>query len=166
MGCGMQINVSQLLQAPIGTTRNYPVNETVDIAGDGNARPVHGELRLLRTNRSILVAGTLHIGVELSCSRCLSPFTYPVTLKIEEEYIPAVDVLSGMPLPPPEELGSFSIDDHHVIDLIEAICQYALMTLPMKPLCRQDCGRNPNQGACDCPEQEIDPRWAELTKLL
>lgn len=168
----MQINVSQLLKETIGTVRNYKINETIDIAGDGNERLVQGEVKLFRTPRGILVKGLLHTEVNLTCSRCLSSFSYPVTLNIEEEYDPTVDVLSGTPLPSPEEASSFNIDEHHVIDLTEAIRQYSLLATPMKPLCREDCdglclkcGHNLNQGACNCPKQEIDPRWSELSKL-
>ena len=169
----MQINVAQLLQATTGTTRDYQVSESVDIMGDGNARLVQGEVELLRTPRSIVVKGMLHTDVELTCSRCLSQFIYALTLNFEEEYIPTVDVLSGAPLPPPEEAGAFTIDGHHVIDLTEAIRQYTVLATPIKPLCKEDCaglcpscGHNLNQGQCDCPAQEIDPRWSELTKLL
>ena len=167
----MQINVSQLLKEPIGATRDYKVSEIVDVTGDG--RMVQGEVKLLRTHRGILVRGVLRTEVELTCSRCLSPFNFPVTLNIGEEYIPTVDVVSGVPLSSPEEPGSFIIDEHHVIDLTEAIRQYSLLAFPMKPLCREDCaglcsncGHNLNLGPCGCLQQEADPRWSELSKLL
>ena len=64
----MQINVSQLLKASIGSTRNYKVSEIVDISGSECL--VQGEVRLIRTNRSILVNGTLHTEIEITCSRC------------------------------------------------------------------------------------------------
>ena len=169
----MQINVSQLLREPIGATRDYQVNEAADIAGDGKSYLVQGKCRLLRTQRSILVKCALSTDVELTCSRCLSLFRYPLTLNIEEEYLPTVDVVSGSPLPLPEEAGAFTIDEYHTLDLIEATRQYTLLAIPMKPLCHKDCaglcpncGHNLNQGRCDCPVQSIDPRWSELTKLL
>jgi uncharacterized protein len=169
----MQINVSQLLKEPIGSTRNYKVSETIDVTGDGNGRKVQGEVRLLRTQRGILVKEEPQTEIELTCSRCLSLFNYPVTLNIEEEYVPSIDVVSGVPLPAPEEPGSFTIDEHHVIDLTEARRQYTLMAIPMKPLCREDCaglcpdcGHNLNQGACGCSPRVADPRWSELSKLL
>ncbi len=65
----MQINVAQLLQATVGTTRDYQISESVDITGDGNARLVQGEVELLRTPGSIVAKGALHTGVELTCSR-------------------------------------------------------------------------------------------------
>jgi len=154
----MQINVSQLLKASIGSIRNYEVSEVVDIAGGESM--VQGEVRLMRTDRSILVKGTLHTEVEVTCSRCLSLFSCPLALNIEEEYFPTADVVSGAWLPLPEEPGCFTIDAHHILDLTEAIRQYALLATPMKPLCGQDCaglcpycGHNLNQGPCDCLPQ-------------
>ena len=169
----MQINVSQLLREPIGSTRDYQINEVADISGDGKGCQVQGKVNLLRTQRSILAKCALSTDVELTCSRCLSLFRYPLTLNFEEEYLPTVDTVSGAPLPLPEEPGAFTIDEHHILDLTEATRQYTLLAIPMKPLCRKDCaglcpncGRNLNQGRCDCPVQSTDPRWSELTKLL
>ena len=126
----------------------------------------------MRTDRGILARGTLHTEVEVICSRCLSLFSCPLILNIEEEYFPITDVDSGTSLPLSEELDCFTIDEHHVIDLTEVIRQSALLITPMKPLCRgdcvglcPDCGHNLNQGTCDCSSKEIDPRWAELSKL-
>ena len=157
----MQMNVAQLLKAPIGTTREYEVNGTVDITGDGIGSEVCGEVKLLRTNRGILVKGTLHTEIQTTCSRCLSLFTCPLTLNIEEEYFPVIDVVSGTSLSVPEEPGCFTIDESHILDLTEAIRQYALLAKPMKPLCHEDCaglcpscGHNLNQGSCSCVSQE------------
>jgi uncharacterized protein len=168
----MQINVSQLLKSPIGSIRDYEVKQTIDVTGDGDSSLVQGKVRLMRTDRGILVKGMLATEVELTCSRCLSLFSCPLALDIEEEYFPTADVVSGAPLPLPEEPGSFTIDEHHELDLTEAIHQYALLAMPMKPLCREDCaglcpncGHNLNLGACDCLPQGADPRWAELSKL-
>lgn len=167
----MQINVSQLLQEPIGSIREYQVNGFADI-DDAKGCPVQGKARLLRTQRSVLAKCIVSTEVELACSRCLNQFRHPLTLNFEEEYLPTVDIVSGAPLPSPRE-GAFTIDEHHILDLTEAVCQYALLSIPMKPLCRNDCaglcpncGHNLNQGRCGCPTQSIDPRWSELTKLL
>ena len=168
----MQINVAQLLQLPVGTTRKYQVSEAVDIAGDGKGRLVEGEVSLVRTNRSILARIKLRAEVGLTCSRCLSTFISPLALDFEEEYIPTIDIISGVRLPRPEEPGTFVIDERHIIDLTEAIRQYAEIAVPMKPLCReicaglcQQCGKNLNLGSCNCPAEAIDPRWSKLTEL-
>jgi len=168
----MQMNVSQLLKAPIGSTRNHEVSGTIEISGGDVGSKVYGEVKLLRTNRGILVRGTLHTEVQVTCSRCLSLFGCPLTLNIEEEYFPVIDVVSGISLSLPEEPGYFTIDEYHVLDLTEAIRQYALLAKPMKPLCREDCaglcpscGHNLNQGTCSCFPQGTAPPWSELSKL-
>jgi len=166
-----KINVSQQLKDPIGSKRNYELSEIVDIGGDNS--PVQGEVELLRTDRGILAKGTLHAEIELTCSRCLSSFNCPLTLDIAEEYFPTTDVVTGATLPLPDEPGYFTIDEHNILDLTEAIRQYALLATPMKPLCREDCAglcltcsQNLNQGPCNCPPQSADPRWAGLSKLV
>ncbi len=165
----MQINVAQMLKEPIGSTRSYQASEIVDTPGDGNGSMVQGEVRLTRTNRGILVKGTLHTEAEVNCSRCLSRFSYPLTLNIEDEYFPTIDVASGTPLSSPDDPGCFTIDEHHIIDLTETIRQYVLLNIPMKPLCHENCaglcpncGRNLNQKPCDCLSEVIDPRWSAL----
>jgi uncharacterized protein len=166
----VQINVSQLLKATVGSTRDYEVSESVDIEG-GNST-VQGNIRLMRTDRSILVEGVLHTDIELTCSRCLSLFECALTINIEEEYFPTTDIVNGNPLPLPEEPGSFTIDEHNILDLTEAIRQYAILAIPMKPLCHQDCaglcptcGINLNQSSCNCQTVSTDPRWSKLTKI-
>jgi uncharacterized protein len=135
----IQENVAQLLKEPVGSIRDYELDESVDIVGDGVGSQVKGKFRLTRTNRGILVKGTVSTGVEITCSRCLSLFHCPLTFTIEEEHFPVIEVSSGTPLSPPDEPGSFTIDEHHILDLTEAIRQYALLAIPMKPLCREDC---------------------------
>ncbi|UCG10687.1 MAG: DUF177 domain-containing protein [Dehalococcoidia bacterium] len=135
----IQENVAQLLKEPVGSTRDYELDEPVDVTGNGIGGQVKGKVRLTRTNRGILVRGMVSTGVEVTCSRCLSRSRCPLTFTIEEEYFPVIEVNSGTPLSPPDEPGSFTIDEHHILDLTEAIRQYALLTMPMKPLCREDC---------------------------
>jgi len=158
----MQINVAQLLKGNIGSVRDYDVDGVIDITGSGNDSPVRGNISLTRTDSSILVKGVVDSEVELTCSRCLNQFNCPLTLNIEEEYFPTTDVNSGASLPSPGDPDRFTIDERHVLDLTEALRQRALLAIPMKPLCREDCaglcpscGRNLNLGPCNCPPQEV-----------
>lgn len=135
----MQINVSNLLKETVGSERDYQVNSTVNIMENGKGSAVQGDVKLTRTNRSILVKGKLNTTIEIACARCLAMFNCPLVLDFEEEYFPTNDIASGDLLTPPDEPGCFTIDEHQVIDLTEAVRQYTLMTVPMKPLCREDC---------------------------
>lgn len=167
----MEINVAQLLKDTIGSTRDYEVDTSVDIEGFNDA--IRGKVMLMRTDHGILARATLTTDIEIPCSRCLSPFDYSLSLNIEEEYFPIIDINSGVALPSPEEPGCFTIDERNILDLTEAIRQYALMAVPMKPLCREECaglcpvcGVNLNQSSCDCQSGQVDPRWSELSKLV
>jgi uncharacterized protein len=152
----MRVNVAQLLKQPVGTRRSYKVEELGD-AGEGESWHLEGELELTRTDKGILVQATLETGMNLVCSRCLAMLDYPLTLDIEEEFFPVVDIATGIILPSPEESTAFTIDEHHILDLSETVRQYMLLATPLKPLCRPDCagicpgcGANLNQSSCSC----------------
>jgi uncharacterized protein len=130
----MRIDVSQLLKEPVGSEREYQISGKVNIMGDDTTSKVQGKIKLIRTNRSILVKGEFSTEVEVACARCLSMFGCPLKLTFEEEYLP----LDESPLPA-DEAGIFTIDENQTIDLTEAVRQYALLAMPMKPLCRPDC---------------------------
>lgn len=147
------VDVSQLIKEPIGALRHYRIDESGD-------SPVRGEVDLLRTDRGILVTGTLETEAKAVCSRCLGSFDQPLTINIEEEYLVKA------------EGGAFTISEDQEIGLTEVVRQYSLLAFPMKPLCRQDCaglcpwcGYNLNLGPCGCPAGERDPRFAQLARL-
>ncbi|MDD4877168.1 MAG: DUF177 domain-containing protein [Dehalococcoidales bacterium] len=134
----LQINVAQMLKGAIGAERVLAVDDTLEITGYGLSHAT-GTVKLTRTNRSVLVQGELHTGVEVSCARCLELCSCPLKLNIEEEYFPITNVNSGVPLPSPDEVDAFMIDEHLILDLSEAVRQYTLLSIPMKPLCRVNC---------------------------
>ena len=163
----MKINVAQQLKEHVGAVREYDIDEV-----DEDGFPIRGNVRLLHTNRSVLVTGTLDTSIRCECSRCLEQFEYPIKMNIEEEYFLTRDPVSGLPLPPPTETGAFLIDENHILDLGEAVRQYKIMALPMKPVCREDCaglcphcGHNLNYETCECPPAPPDARWAPLQAL-
>ena len=135
----MQINVSGLLKESIGASRDYDIDETIDDKEDNLLIPVKGSVKLTRTNRSILVKGRFSASVKTTCARCLRDFSCPLEVTIEEEYFPVLDMGSGYPAESPEEEESFRIDEHQILDLTEAIRQYTLLAIPMKPLCDENC---------------------------
>ena len=162
----MVIDVSQQLKEPIGSIRHYRVSET-----ESNCS-TYGEVSLLRTDRGIFVSGTLNTAVKALCGRCLVSFDQSLTLEIKEEYLLTVDPSTGASLPFGGEEGAFTINENREVDLTEAVRQYSLLALPMKPLCREgcaglcpSCGQNLNLGPCSCPAGAIDPRLAGLARL-
>lgn len=136
----LQFNVSQLLKATVGSERYYYVKGLICIDEASSPTGICGDISLTRTKRSILVETHLHTKVELTCSRCLRSFNQGLDLNMKEEFFPTADVTTGRALVLPEdEPDRFTIDQNHIMDLTEAIRQYAIMATPMKPLCAPDC---------------------------
>ena len=170
----MRYNVAQLLKASAGATRHYQFDE--DVTGlDPLLVPIkrlQGEITMLRTGNGVLVTGRLAMVVEMTCSRCLEPLEVPLTIDLEEEFRPTVDVMTGRRLPMDEEDQALWIDAQHILNLEEVIRQDLLLALPLHPLCREDCagicpqcGQNLNEGPCACIIRDVDPRWSALLDL-
>ena len=104
--------------------------------------PVVGTARFHRTQEGILVQCQVATTVELECSRCLEPFAFPVRIQFSEEFLPTVNVMTGAPVESAED-EALRIDEHHVLDLTEAVRQYLLTEIPLKPVCRPDCAALP-----------------------
>lgn len=167
----MQFNVSTLLQEPVGSTRLAEVeDERVEVPAAGYASTATGTVRLMRTQRSILVHADLRVRPTLECARCLEPFETELRIVIDEEYVPLRDPVTGESVQAdPDE---FRIDGRHHLDLSEAVRQYEQAALPIRPLCREDCaglcpvcGQNLNVRRCDCIEPEPEGAWAGLAAL-
>ena len=166
----MQFNVAKLLKSPAGDERRYTFDESEprfpELAGT-----VHGEVRLMRTDRGIMAMADIDTAVGCTCSRCLRGFVQPVKFSMTEEYFPTIDIASGVEVEAPSG-DYFTIDHHHILDLGEAVREYAIFNSPMKPLCAETCaglcptcGADLNQTTCDCPKSQIDSRWAKLVKI-
>jgi uncharacterized protein len=170
----MLYNVAQLMKSPVGTSLKYDIHEE-NVQLDSDLKvvgPVTGHVRLQRTNQGLLVDGWVDLTLELTCTRCLKEFEQPLHVKFAEQFYPTVDVVTGLPTPPFDEEEIFPIDDHHQVDLTEAIRQNVLLAIPMVTLCREDCkglcpqcGKDLNLGACEC-KPEVDARLSVLEKLL
>ena len=169
----MHYNVAQLLKEPVGSSRAYRIDESTPDDDGATFISPHGQLSLMRTHRGIWASGQFELGVWGVCSRCLQRFRSLLSIAMDEEYLPTVEVNTGQPLRVPEKAeGSFTIDQRHVLDLSEALRQYTIASQAMKPLCRQDClglctlcGIDKNQSTCSCQGGALDPRWTPLADL-
>jgi uncharacterized protein len=171
----MQFNVAQLLKSPIGTARAYDISEAVSAIEDApTTRPVVGLARLTRTKRGVLVDAKLQTAVMQECSRCLENVETPLSIHIEEEFITTTDMVTGLHVTlDKEDDDAFRIEDDHILSLEEPLRQYALLAIPLKPMCRPDCqglcatcGCNLNVSACKCREVGDDQLASPLASLL
>lgn len=168
----MLINVSTLLQEPVGHARRYAVErEPVAVPEAEFAQEISGSLRLIRSERGVLVTASLDLApVQVQCGRCLELFETPIAIAFDEEYVLDHDPFTGRAVE--VEPDEFRIDARRHLDLSEAVRQYEESALPIRPLCRADCrglcprcGRNLNTGSCGCAAAANDDRWSALARL-
>lgn len=168
----LSYNVATLLRSAPGTEKRYTIEPTkLPLYEDLQlAAPIAGEVRLSRTGRSILARASLSTAIEGPCSRCLKAVVSPVSLEIEEEALPSIDIDTGQPVDESAEPDALRLDDHHELDLGEPIREAISLAEPIALLCRPDCrGLCPvcgidlntvTQHAHD--DDSIDPRLAAL----
>jgi uncharacterized protein len=178
MNENLLFNVAQLLREPVGSSRSGRIVADLRriapdlVQGESDLEAVvSGEVRLASTQVGVLVQGDLRGNARMVCARCLEPVGTPLAFRIEETFVPTVDILTGRPLEVEEEDRALWIDEHHVLDLEEVVRQEALLAAPLHVLCSPDCrglcptcGQNLNEGPCDC-RPEPDPRWSALLDL-
>ena len=165
-------NVAGLLGEDAGAWREFDV-EGVQFGLDDEelslAKPITGHVRFRRTNRGILADAQLTASLATECSRCLRPMELPVEVSIEEEFLPALDMATGKPLPTEAEPDVARLTDHHEVDLTPLVRDELLLAVPFAPLHDPNCpglcpicGLPLDEGVHDHPEDDIDPRLEAL----
>ncbi|MBO5879125.1 MAG: DUF177 domain-containing protein [Clostridia bacterium] len=103
------------------------------------------------------------------CARCLSKVSGSFSFDLEKTVAPR-EILSGLD---EDRLDDYAIIDDGFLDLDAGIREQLEVEFPIRFLCKEDCkglcskcGKNLNDGDCDCAKGEIDPRFAPLQQLL
>lgn len=133
------------------------------------AAPIQGRVRIVRTNRGILVHADLRAAISLVCSRCLRDLAVPVEARLDEEVLPSLDLATGRPLSTADEPDVARLNEHHELDLETPVREAFQLAEPIAPLCRVDCpglciacGERLDEGPHSHPDQAIDPRLEAL----
>jgi uncharacterized protein len=164
--------VSGLLADVPGTVREYVIDAVEVDPGDGLlvTEPVSGTMRLLRTNRGLVVEARLRTALAGECARCVRPLVVPIAFRIDEEVLPTIDLGSGLPVPVEEDADPEAprLTDHHELEFRPLVLEAISLQEPIAPLCGPDC-----PGLChECGERlevghpdhgaQIDPRLEAL----
>lgn len=168
----LSFNVSGLLRAAPGTSRTYPVTvDELPLAPEIQlTAPVQGEVKLMKTRRSILASAELATSLAEECSRCLVAVSAPVRVSLQEEALPSIDLETGQPVDLSAEPDALRLDEHHELHLEGPVADAISLAEPIATLCRPDC-----RGLCPVcgidlnvepdhrhEDDAIDPRLAEL----
>lgn len=164
-------NVAGLLGDAVGADRDYEVeNVTIKLPDELRlAEAISGHVRLIHTNRGVLAKANLRTALATECVRCLRPTTVPLDLRIEDEFLPSLDMATGKPIPTGDEPEALRLSDHHELDLEPSVFDAISLAEPIAPLDRPDCpglcpvcGLPLDEGQHDHPADDIDPRLEAL----
>lgn len=165
---GFRFSVAEILGQPghyrdievsehLGDVRNALVSLTDD--------PIAAHLRAEAVVEGVLVTGTIEGTVAARCARCLTDIpTDGISVEACELF-----VAPGHELPEEEE--AYEVEGFD-IDLEPMVRDLVALSMPLNPVCKQDCkglcatcGKDLNEGPCSCVQDETDPRWAALSEL-
>ena len=133
---------------------SFPVTEPVEASG------------MVRNTAGVLVMnGSVHTTIHGVCDRCASDFDAYVEFPID------VVLVTELSNEENEDEWVFPLEGDSA-DLEDIIRTVFVLNLDSKLLCKPDCkglccrcGKNRNEGPCDCGK-ELDPRFAALRQLL
>lgn len=128
--------------------------------------PVTVDLHAQLVSDTLTVDGKLQAQVTYRCSRCLTDYQDELQTDFSERFVRA----------DPADLAD---EDERIpalgdqIELDPYLEQEILLAMPYTPLCSEECaglcpvcGANRNEHVCECRTERIDPRLADLAKLL
>ncbi|OGC75943.1 MAG: hypothetical protein A2145_06715 [candidate division Zixibacteria bacterium RBG_16_40_9] len=139
--------------------------EEVDFSSE-----IRMKFSVLKIGNRLNCQGEIKARLKLECGRCLTEYTQPVSSKMD--FVLELD---------DEKIGTDTQDDDYqfisketiTYDLNPRVREALILTLPLKPLCQdnckglcQYCGINLNEKSCNCSQEAVDPRWNKLKELL
>jgi DUF177 domain-containing protein len=173
LGVLMRIDVRELELGPVALKGEIVPSE---LGFDPSEIQIIGQVQIdltaERQAQEVRVRGRLTTDVRVPCSRCLDPVRFPVATKFDQFYESNADHPLHGEIALHErdtEIGFFSGDFIEVNDIAR---EQILLSLPMKPICREDCkglcphcGKNRNLKDCNCEAVLVDPRLMQLLKI-
>ena len=134
------------------------------------AKPVDVHMSHYRCGEDLVFDGRLSTTVSGTCARCLE--TYPFPIECDFSFVAKPAPAAGAPPAASDEDRALSFYSGDEIDLSPLLREELLLSLPTRPLCREDCsglcprcGKNRNTGSCSCTDDWVDPRLAPLREL-
>lgn len=113
----------------------------------------------------MVLSADVKVSYRTVCARCVEPVCSELEISFEKDIASGDDVSS--------ENDDYIIIEDKKLDLLAPVEEEIMLEMPSKTLCKEDClglcqkcGKNLNEGNCDCEKKEVDPRLAILKTLL
>jgi uncharacterized protein len=169
----MQLDLTRYRQPVVHFARTFQPSELgVDLDAYQIVAPVELEFDIHKDKDKFRLVGRVRTALELSCSRCLDPYRFPIDAAFDQRYLPSSQATTEAEREIEENDLETSYYREDQIDLNELMREQFYLALPMKPLCLEDCkglcaqcGMNLNTGTCDCAPVWEDARLAALKAL-
>ncbi len=123
-----------------------------------------------RTGSRYLLEGRIEADISGDCSRCLKAFDFRVVAEFSMMLHRGGRGHGGNE---EEDFVQINEAQEFDFDIFPAVHEAVVLDMPIKYLCAESCagicpgcGTDLNEGACDCGEKTVDPRWGPLKKLL
>ena len=160
-----RINVGFIIHEEVGYTCEFPFEfEKVRIDEDLDLQNFIGTIQISRTPQGLLFDGNFSGETLLECVRCLNEFSKPLVWNLTELYAFNEKSVSDSGLIIPEDAQ---------IDLESIIREYALLEIPINPICKPDCkglcpvcGQDLNVADCGHHPPQDESPFSVLKKLL
>lgn len=136
---------------------------------------LRGDVRLtaeLKPRREdIILTGSMTVPFEMVCSRCLKSYKVDSLIELEGIFRAKVEG-EGVEEMLDESSPDISFYESGKVDILPIIRDNVYLSIPMKPLCSEDCqgvcprcGADRNGRGCNCVSEDIDPRLEVLKSL-
>ncbi|RME04414.1 MAG: DUF177 domain-containing protein [Planctomycetota bacterium] len=168
-----KINIQELEKGPVYLQEERPPHQidTQDLPFRIE-KNVWIDLEFRRQKKNIFALGSLRGEMITNCARCLAEFILPVQMRIQVRFCPKVPPTSTL-----QELSEQDLDvcyyEKDFIDVDAHIRENFLLSLPIKPLCQEDCaglcqscGQNLNLSSCTCAREKSSLPSSRLGNLL
>jgi len=160
-----RLNVGFIVHQEVGYKREFPFEfEEIQVSDDLDLHVFEGLVNIGRTPQGLIVQANFSAETTLECVRCLNEFEHSLQWEFTELYAFNKKSVSESELLLPE--------DAH-IDLQPLIREYALLEIPIKPICKPDCqglcsvcGEDLNKTDCGHHDMTEDSPFSVLKGLL
>jgi uncharacterized protein len=125
------------------------------------------KIKLTKLHNRIILGINLNTIAYLDCDRCGTAFKANLN-----NYFEMVYLFGDSPDNNESDNLIYLPVDTDKINLNKELRDYAILSIPMKKLCKEDCqglchkcGKNLNFGSCNCEKEGVDMRWQPLLEL-
>ena len=160
-----RFNVGFIIHEEVGYNHEFPFEfEKVILSDDLELRQLSGNVNVGKTPQGLIAQGAFSAETTVTCARCLTNFVQELDWEFTELY--AFDNRSTT------DSDLLLPEDAH-LDVEELLREYALLEIPINPVCKPDClglcpecGQNLNEKDCGHRPEEPDSPFAKLKDLL